>query len=62
MIHARESLRAVLAGAPEAASLGVEPGSPLLLVERVTSTFNGRPVELRRGLCRTERHHYFNEL
>jgi GntR family transcriptional regulator len=62
MIHARECLRAVRAGAEEAASLGVEPGTPLLLVERVTSTFNGRPVELRRGLCRTDRHHYFNEL
>jgi GntR family transcriptional regulator len=62
MIHAREKLRAVAAGAAEARSLGVDAGSPLLLVERVTSTFNGRPVELRRGLCRTERHHYFNEL
>jgi len=62
MIHARERLRAVRAGATEAQTLGVEPGTPLLLVERVTSTFNGRPVELRRGLCRTDRHHYFNEL
>jgi GntR family transcriptional regulator len=62
MIHARERLRAVRAGVEEAATLGIQPGSPLLLVERVTSTFNGRPVELRRGLCRTERHHYFNEL
>ena len=62
MIRARECLRAVRAGTEEAASLGVEPGNPLLLIERVTSTFNGRPVELRRGLCRTDRHHYFNEL
>jgi GntR family transcriptional regulator len=62
MIHASERLRAVRAGAVEAASLGVESGAPLLLVERVTSTFNGRPVELRRGLCRTDRHHYVNEL
>jgi GntR family transcriptional regulator len=62
MIHARERLRAVLADAGQARILGVEAASPLLLVERVTSTFNGRPVELRRGLCRTDRHHYFNEL
>ena len=62
MIHASEKLRAVCASAAQAASLGVAPGCPLLLVERVTSTFNGRPVELRRGLCRTDRHHYVNEL
>ena len=62
MIHAREKLRAVCAAPEQAARLGVAAGQPLLLVERVTSTFNGRPVELRRGLCRTDRHHYANEL
>lgn len=62
IIHAREKLRAVCATEPQAESLGVPAGSPLLLVERVTSTFNGRPVELRRGLYRTDRHHYVNEL
>lgn len=62
MIHASEKLRAVCAGPEQAERLGVAPGEPLLLVERVTSTFNGRPVELRRGLCRTDRHHYANEL
>jgi GntR family transcriptional regulator len=62
MIRAREKLRAVSATAEQARRLGVESGHPLLLVERVTSTFNGRAVELRRGLCRTDRHHYANEL
>ena len=62
MIHAREKLRAVCAGEDQAARLGVAPGYPLLLVERVTLTFNGRAVELRRGLCRTDHHHYANEL
>lgn len=62
MIHAREKLRAVCASEAQAGSLGVALGCPLLLVERVTSTFNGRPVELRRGLYRTDRHHYANEL
>ncbi len=62
MIHADEKLRAVAATEMQAELLGVEPGSPLLLVERVTSTFNGRAVELRRGLCRTDRHHYANAL
>lgn len=62
MLSARERIRAVAAEEMEASLLEVQPGSPLLLVERVTSTFNGRPVELRRGLCRTEHHHYANEL
>ncbi len=62
MIHAQEKLRAVVASESQAALLEIGPGTPLLLVERVTSTFKGRPVELRRGLCRTDSHHYANEL
>ncbi len=62
MIRADEKLRAVAASGVQAELLGVAPGAPLLLVERVTSTFNGRAVELRRGLCRTDRHHYANAL
>ncbi len=62
VLHASEKLRAVCADSSQAQKLGVATGCPLLLVERVTSTFNGRPVELRRGLCRTDRHHYVNEL
>lgn len=33
-----------------------------LEVERITSTFNARQVELRRGLCLTHCYHYANEL
>jgi len=28
----------------------------------VTLTYGDRPVEWRRGLCTTKRHHYVNEL
>jgi GntR family transcriptional regulator len=42
--------------------LGVSEGTPLLLVERVSFTYGDRPVELRRGFCRTEHHHYRNTL
>jgi len=42
--------------------LGVKTGEPLLAVDRVTSTYGDRPVEWRRGLCATKRHHYFNEI
>ena len=62
MIRAEEKIRAVAAGADEAALLGVAPGSPLLLVERRSFTYADRPVELRRGLCRTDAHYYRNEL
>ena len=62
MIRAREKIRAVLADAGAARILKVASGSPLLSVERVSMTYGERPVELRRGLYVTARHHYRNEL
>ncbi len=53
MIRAEEKIRAVAAGAEEAALLGVPPGAPLLSVERLSFTYGDRPVELRRGLYHT---------
>jgi GntR family transcriptional regulator len=62
MIRAEERLRAVAAGPDDAELLQVPPGSPLLLVERLSFTYGDRPVELRRGLYQTAAHHYRNEL
>jgi GntR family transcriptional regulator len=62
MIRAEEKLRAVLADQAQAALLSVPVGSPLLSVERLARTYDDQPVELRRGLYRTEAHHYRNEL
>jgi len=62
MIRAEEKIRALAASAEVAALLEVAPGSPLLSVERRSLTYGDRPVELRRGLYRTEAHHYRNEL
>ena len=62
MIRAEEKLRAVLANQADAALLSVEVGAPLLSVERLARTYDDQPVELRRGLYRTEAHHYRNEL
>ncbi|MCW5636160.1 MAG: GntR family transcriptional regulator [Rubrivivax sp.] len=62
MIRAEEQIRAVAAGAEEAALLQVPPGTPLLSVERRSFTYGDRPVELRRGLYHTAAHHYRNEL
>jgi len=62
MVRADERLRAVAAGADGAGLLHVAPGSPLLLVERVSYTYGDRPVEVRRGLCATQAHYYHNTL
>lgn len=62
MIRASEHLKAVAADRNVSAELGVAPGKPLLLVERVSFTYENRPVEVRRGYCVTERLHYHNEL
>jgi GntR family transcriptional regulator len=62
MVRAEEKIRAVSADAAYAALLKVEQRSPLLSVERVSYTYNDVPMELRRGLYRTDTHHYRNEL
>ncbi|MFO1216935.1 MAG: GntR family transcriptional regulator [Burkholderiaceae bacterium] len=62
MIRAEEKIRAVAADAGSAALLAVAPGAPLLSVERRSFTYGERPVELRRGLYRTDAHHYRNAL
>jgi GntR family transcriptional regulator len=62
MIRADERLRAVGASAEDAALLEVAAGTPLLSVERIAYSWGEQPVELRRGLYRTERHYYRNAL
>lgn len=42
--------------------MNIEEGEPLLLVERVSTTYVGRPVEVRRGWYLTQQHHYANDL
>ncbi len=62
MTRAEERIRAVAADAAQAQLLEVPVGSPLLSVDRQSLTYGDKPVELRRGLYRTESHHYRNEL
>jgi GntR family transcriptional regulator len=62
MIRADERLRACPAEPDVARLLKIAPGAPVLLVERVSMTYGERPVELRRGFCLTEHHHYHNVL
>ena len=62
MIRAEERIRAVAADASAAGYLDAKPGSPLLLVDRVSFTYGDKPVEVRRGLYVTTHYHYRNEL
>lgn len=62
MVRAEEKLRAVLPDAQQARLLGVDTATPLLSVERVAHTYHDTPMELRRGLYRTDTHHYRNDL
>jgi GntR family transcriptional regulator len=62
MVRAEESIRAVNPDAEQAQLLGVPPQTPLLSVERIAFTYNDVPMELRRGLYRTDTHHYRNAL
>lgn len=62
MVRAEEKLRAVRPDAEQAALLQVDLDTPLLSVERVVHTYHDTPMELRRGLYRTDTHHYRNDL
>jgi GntR family transcriptional regulator len=62
MIRAEEKIRAVAADAVAAELLRVREGAPLLCVERVAYSYGDKPVEFRRGIYRTDKHYYKNEL
>lgn len=62
MVRAEEKIRAIAADATSARLLQVPTGEPLLSVERIAYTYNDVPMELRRGLYRTDTHHYKNVL
>ena len=62
MVRAQEQIRAVQADADQARLLHVTAGTALLSVERVAFTYDGKPMEMRRGLYRTDKHYYRNEL
>ncbi len=62
MVRAEEKIRAIAADAQQAELLQVPAGTPLLSVERVAYTYNDAPMELRRGVYRTDTHHYRNAL
>ncbi|UCE32412.1 MAG: GntR family transcriptional regulator [Burkholderiales bacterium] len=62
MIRCEERIRAVAADGSVADALDVPLGHPLLLVDRLSYTYNDVAVEVRRGYCVTSGFHFFNEL
>lgn len=60
--RAVEELRAVAAPAEDAVVLGVAPGHPVLLIDRMALGLDGRPVELRRSFCLTDAYRYLSDL
>ncbi len=62
MVRADEKIRAVKPDPQDCALLQITADTPLLSVERISFTYNDTPMELRRGLYRTDTHHYRNAL
>ena len=54
-VRAHERLEPGLAQPEEAAPLGIEPGAPVMLVERTAYSASGRPVEHSRDVFRGDR-------
>ncbi len=62
VIAAKEKLSAVTANEKVAQHLGVDSGTPVLMIDRVAFTFGDQPVERRVSYCNTAHHHYLSEL
>ena len=60
--HATQSLEPILAPPSEAALLHVQPGSPLLLMHRVTYDQDGRAFEHVKSFYRGDRYKFVTEL
>ena len=54
-VRAVERLEPALARADEAAALGIEPGAPVMLVERTAYSVTGRPLERSHDVFRGDR-------
>ena len=62
MLRADEKIRAINANFESASLLNVNENSPLLSVERISYTYENKPLEWRLGLCITDNHYYRSEL
>ncbi len=62
IIGASEAIKAAPASKTTAKALRIEPGAPVLLVERIARDLSERPVELRLTHYRTDRYRYAVDL
>lgn len=62
VVRASEKLKAVAATRRQAKHLGLEAGAPLLSIDRTAFASDGRAVEWRTWLCRTDTLHYLSDL
>jgi|TARA_B110000014_G_C20111230_1_gene585452 GntR family transcriptional regulator len=62
MLHADEKIKAVKANKESSSILNISEGTPLLSVERLSYTYDDKPIEWRLGLCVTLNHYYKTEL
>jgi GntR family transcriptional regulator len=63
IVHrAVEKITATAAGPDDVTHLGLDRGAPLLNIERVAQTLDGRPVELRTSRCDSTHLAYFSDL
>lgn len=57
-----DSLKADLASEEDAKLLGIKAGDPVLQVNRVSHSINGKLMEYRQSRCRSDNYHYLVEL
>jgi GntR family transcriptional regulator len=60
--RASEQLKAISASSDQAKHLGVQAGHPLLQIDRLAFSLDGRCVEWRLSFCRTDSIHYASDL
>lgn len=60
--RATESLKAVPCPPADAGLIGLAAGAPVLAIDRVATDLDGRRVEWRVSLCRTDDFHYLSDL
>ena len=62
IIQVVEQIKAVAANSEAAKLLNLNPGTPLLCIERVAYTYGDKPVEWRRSLCNSKEHYFMNKI
>jgi GntR family transcriptional regulator len=62
MLRADEKIKAISANSKSSSLLNIKENSPLLSVERLSYTYDNKPLEWRLGLCITDNHFYRSEL